>query len=355
MLFTKTRFTAVTFTLLAASLSAFTCAQAQEAAAPAAPPTFVKPVGVMQEGQFAAGVGNEAVFTVRYTVKADGTTANFENLGGFTNPFYDKAVNDFVAKWTFKPGTVNGEAKDFLNQEYSFTRRISEQLGVSDGAKKALENIRLLIDAKDAAAARKAIKTALEQDAHSVFDYALLNQMLATVELGLNDPFAALEAIKHATSSTVNMAGTREYLLTPEILKGAFTQHLMLAATVRQHGEVLRAWAEMDALYDVPADDGVQQWVAAAKQALASPDQLVQLGKIVADKQASHVPSRRIFSVADVREGKLEQIVAHCDRRTLELEYKEGVDWNLPASFGECELEFQGDNGTLFTVYEFVQ
>jgi len=47
--------------------------------------------------------------------------------------------------------------------------------------------------------------------------------------------------------------------------------------------------------------------------------------------------------------------VAHCQRRTLELEFQEGVDWNLPAGLGHCELDFQGDEGTLFAIYEFAQ
>jgi hypothetical protein len=350
----KTTSTFAKLSLFTACLTLGVLVQAQEAAAPT-PPVFVKPVGVMQEGLFAPGMGNEAIFTVRFTVKADGTTADFDSLGGFSNPFYDKAAKDFVAKWTFTPGTVNGEVKDFLNQEYTVKRRVSEQLGISEDAKKTLDAIRPLVDAKDFAGARKAINSALAKEVHSVFDYALLHQILATVEMGLNDPFAALAAIKVATQSTANMAGEREYLLTPDILEAALKQHVTLAATVRQQGEVLRVGAELAALYEVPADDKVQQWVATAQQAVASPDQLQQLGKIVADKHWSHVPSRRIFTVADVRDGKLKQIVAHCDRRTLELEYKDGVDWNLPASLGECKLEFQGDNGTLFTIYEFAQ
>ena len=29
------------------------------------------------------------------------------------------------------------------------------------------------------------------------------------------------------------------------------------------------------------------------------------------------------------------------------------VDWTLPASLGKCSLDFAGDDGTTFTIYEF--
>jgi hypothetical protein len=339
---------AVAATLFTAVVSA------QEAAAPAPAPVFVKPVPLMQEGRSFPGAGNEGLITARYTVKADGTTADIEILGGFTNPFYEDMIRQNIAKWTFTPGTVNGEARDFLNQEYTFRAKVSDTLAISPNVQQQLEPIRQSIAAGDFAGASKTISNMLEKDVHSVLDFALMNEMMVTAQMGLNDPFAALAASKLATMGTPGLAGGTEYSLTPELLEGALKQQVVLAATVRQQGEVLRAWEALEAVSTAP-DPKLNEWVDTARQQLASPDPLVQLGKIVADKHWVHVPSRRIFTVADVREGKLDKIIAHCERRTLELEYQEGVDWTMPPTFGDCKLDFQGSNGTLFTLYEFAQ
>ncbi len=344
--------TTIIKTVTAFALSASLQALAQQ---PAAPVALVKPVPQSQEGLFMPGFGNEGVITARYTVKADGSTADIEIVGGFSNPFYDNAIKEAIANWKFTPGTVDGEPRDFFNQEQTFSRRVSEQLAISEAVQKEIEPIRVAINAKDYATARDTINRLLTSEVHSVLDYALMNDMLATVELGLEDPFAALEANKRATQSAVNMEGVRQYMLTPELLQSSLKRQLVLAATVRQQGEVLRTWQELDALFDLPADDPVMQWVETARQQLAAPDQLAELGKIVADKHFVHVPAHRIFTVADVREGSLDKVVAHCERRTLELDYQEGVDWTLPAGFGDCKLDIVGDNGTLFTVYEFAQ
>lgn len=318
-------------------------------------PVLVEPVPVSQEGRFQPGFRVEGLITARYTVKEDGTTDDLELLGGFTNPFYENAIKEAVKKWTFTPGTVDGQPKDFLNQEATFKFQVSDALAISKEVEEQLTPIRENIGNKAFDDARKQITSILKRGVQSVLDYGLMNEMMVSVQMGLEDPFAALEASRRATASAPGMSGEPEYILTPELLQSALRQQLVIAATLRQQGEVMSTWQQLDKLYDLPADDGVHQWVKTAQDALASPDQLVSLGKIGEDKHWVQVPQRRIFTVADVREGKLKNIVAHCQRRTLELEYQAGVDWSLPASLGSCKLDFQGDAGTLFTIYEFLQ
>jgi TonB family protein len=326
-------------------------ATAQETA-PAPAPVFVRPVPVMQDGISLPATGHEGVVVARYAIKADGTVGDVEVVGGFSNPVYENMVKETVGKWTFTPGTVNGEAKDFLNQEYTLTMRASDQLAISPAVAAGMDGINKQIAEKDYRNARATIDGVLENGVQSVFDYALMNQMLTAVHTGLEDPFLALVTIRKSTMSTTNAAGEPQFLLTPDILQSALKQHLMLAAALRQHGEVVRTWNVMERLYDMSSNADLREVVDTAEQQLASTEPLAALGKVV-DGSWSHVPTRRIFTVADVREGTLQKIVARCDRRTLELEYQADVDWNLPAGVGQCKLEFGGSDGTLFTIYEF--
>jgi hypothetical protein len=340
--------------LVAAVGLLFTTVTLAQDAAPA-PPVFVRPAPLLLEGRFFPGFGDEGIITARYTVKADGTTGDIEILGGFTNAFYENIIKTNIANWIFTPGTVNGEPKDFLNQEHIFKLRVAETLAISGNVQKEIEGINKNLSEQNYAGALATISQLQKNEVHSVLDYALLNHLLASAQIGLNDPFAALAASQRATQSALNIAGEREYMLLPELLEVALKRRLMMAASVRQQGEVLRTWEALDALYDVPADDAVQQWVATAREQLAATDQLGALAKITEDKHWVHVPTHRIFTVTDVREGKLDEIVAYCDRQTLEIDYMENVDWTLPPAAGDCKLDFRGSNGTLFSVYEFPQ
>lgn len=311
----------------------------------------VEPMPLFQDGRFFPGFGNEGFIVTRYTVKADGTTDDIEIVGGFTNDFYERTIKESVAKWTFQPGTVNGAPADFLNQEYIFRIKITEELASTPDFQAEYVKLDAQYTAGEFADAKQATRGILGQHVHTVLDYAVTQQMLSSIEMKLGDPFAALAAIKLTTMSNLNAAGEPEYLLVPNLLESALRQQLVLAASVHQQGEVVRTWGVLEANFEIPADDKLRELVATAQQQIESPDPLPALGKIL-DKQFTYQPVHRIFTVADIA-GELDTITARCEHRNLELEYMPDVDWTLPASFGKCALDFAGDDGTTFTIYEF--
>lgn len=311
----------------------------------------VAPTPLFQDGRFFPGFGNEGFIVTRYTVKADGTTDNIEIVGGFTNDFYERTIKEVVSKWTFQPGTVNGTAVDFLNQEYIFRIKITEELASTPDFQKEYTELAALYDAGEYEDAKKAMRGMLRQHVHTVLDYAVTEQMLSSIEMKLGDPYAALAAIKLTTLNSVNAAGEPEYMLLPNLLEAAMRQQLVLGASLHQEGEVTRTWEVLNAIFEIPADDPLRGLVATAQEKIDSPDPLPALAKII-DQQLTYQPVHRIFTVADIS-GELESITAHCEHRNLELEYMPDVDWTLPASLGKCSLDFAGDDGTTFTIYEF--
>jgi hypothetical protein len=316
-------------------------------------PTVVPPTPLTQDGRFFPGFGNEGFIITRFTIKADGTTSDIELVDGYgyDNPFLERPITDTVEKWTYTPGTVNGNAADFLNQEYIFRPKISETLASSPDFQEEYAKLDEQVKAGDFAAAIRRINGSFKDHVHTVLDYAVTNYALSRIYVAQNDAFAALDAIKRTTMYSIDMAGEREYMLTPDLLEAALRQQLVLAAGLRQQGEVLRTWETLDSLYDVPADDRVREFVTVAQTATASTDPLVALAKIIEDDY-TYQPVHRIFTVADVM-GKLDTITARCDHRNLELEYQPNVDWTLPPSLGKCALDFAGDDDTTFTIYEF--
>lgn len=316
-------------------------------------PVVVPPVPESQEGRFFPGFGNEGFVITRFTVKADGKTSDVEVVGGFTNPFLERPISDTVSKWTFKPGTVNGQPADFLNQEYIFRPKISPTLASSPDFQKEYVKVDEQIVAGDLDAAIRRINGTFRQHIHTVLDYAVTQYTLSRIYIEKGDQYAALDAVKKTTMSSINEAGETEYMLTPDLLEGALRQQLVLAAALRHDGEVLRTWELLDELYDVPADDRLRQFVDTARARVESTDPMPALAKILdGQKFVSYRPVHRIFTVADV-DGRLNSITARCDHRNLKLDYQAGVDWTLPPAFGNCVLDFAGRENTTFTIYEF--
>jgi hypothetical protein len=339
----------LTVAISAASLLSALPVQAADA------PTVVQPVPLTQDGRFFPGFGNEGFIIARFTIKADGTTSDVELVGGygFDNPFLERPITDTVSKWTYTPGTVNGKAADFLNQEYIFRPKISETLASSPDFQEEYAKLDEQVKAEDYAAAIRRANGTFKDHIHTVLDYAVTHYLLSRIYLQQNDPFTAFNEIKKTTMYSINAAGEREYMLTPDLLEGALRQQLVLASGIHQEGEVLRTWALLDELYDIPADDKLRELVTAAQAKTESTDPLPALAKIMdGEKFTTYRPVHRIFTVADVM-GELKTITARCDHRNLELEFQEGVDWTLPPALGSCVLDFAGDDNTTFTIYEF--
>ncbi|MGV3591433.1 MAG: energy transducer TonB [Gammaproteobacteria bacterium] len=316
-------------------------------------PVVVQPAPVSQEGRFFPGFGNEGFVITRFTVKADGTTDDIEVVGGFTNPFWERPISEAVEKWTYTPGTVNGQPADFLNQEYIFRPKIAPTLASSPDFQEEYKKLDEQVQAGEIDAAIRRLDGTFREHIHTVLDYAVAQYTLSRLHLQKGDPFAALAAVQKTTMSSLNEAGEVEYMLTPDLLEGALRQQLVLSSGIHQEGEVLRTWELLDALYDIPADDKLHELVTAARAKIESTDPLPALAKILdGEKFVSYRPVHRIFTVTDVM-GELKTITARCEHRNLELDYQDGVDWTLPPALGACVLDFAGDDNTTFTIYEF--
>lgn len=377
---------------LVSTISTLACGTLLSAAVHAQDPVLVEPQPLTQNGRFMPGFGSEGLVRVRYTVKADGSTDDIELLGGMTNQFYDNMIRQSVADWTFTPGTANGEAVDFHNQELVLALRIDPNappmmgppggrrgggpapaaegegaapammdpaqrppipLGLSPDIKAAFDAISVLINAKDYEKALKETDKALRRDLRTVLDYTLMHEMKATVLMAMNQPFPALESSKQATISSINARGEQEFFLTDDALKAALYKKFVLAMLASQNKLAWETYELLQSRSPMPPEDKIHEQAKAVKARLDSPEPLGLQAQITEDRW-TYTPARRIFTVTDVN-GKLNRINARCQRRDLELEYQEGVDWTLPASLGSCELDFEGRDGTTFNVYEFVE
>ena len=73
----------------------------------------------------------------------------------------------------------------------------------------------------------------------------------------------------------------------------------------------------------------------------------------VDDQPWRYTAERRSFTLADVV-GRIDSIDVDCDLRRTTLAYQANAEWSLPASWGACELFVDGDPGTTFVYYEFL-
>jgi hypothetical protein len=116
-----------------------------------------------------------------------------------------------------------------------------------------------------------------------------------------------------------------------------------------QHLESLQqaagGWRESEA-----ASPSTSPEAAAVEQALIAEGAVVVKVR-VGREPWQHVLTRPTFLLADV-DGEIRGLGLECDRRREQLEYADGVEWNVPESWGECSLLVDAKRNTAFSLYE---
>jgi hypothetical protein len=308
----------------------------------------------------------EGIVDVKFTVKADGSVGDVELLGGFYDDAFRQEALDGIAASTFDPPKSGGDPVDWPDYRMRIVLRAPILPSVSPELAPELEKVTALLVAKDFTAAEPLIADLLATKAQTLFDYALLQDQLASLYLGTERPHAALVSLRNATSdskavppqsrpdSRLQIQEERypdEYLL-PELYRKALERKFAVAAALNQTGEALSIAEELEALGDVPPGLRAQADTIIAK--LATEEPIGSQIKLVNGSWAYDVSTRRTFGMTGLQ-GQVDFVDIACDNnRRRRMPFANDSEFALPASWENCRLEFQGADGATFLLYEYL-
>jgi hypothetical protein len=310
----------------------------------------------------------EGILDLRLRVKADGTVDNVEVLGGFyDDDFREKALSD-IANSVFTPATAGGEAIDWPALEMRIISRGPFLPGISADVKGKFEQVLKLNAGKQFAEAEKLATEALTEDARTLFDYALLEDQLATSYMGTDRLHEALIAMRNATSSSKGapplLQGTSrinkesdqyidDYLL-PDLFATGLEKKVLIALAINQTGEALNAFDELESRRPLAADSPLRLQMEQVKTKLAGEDPVGSLVKLVQGKWIFETSTRRVFGVTGLQ-GQVDFIDIACDGSVKKrMVFTNDTEFGLPASWQNCNLEFHGTDGSQFNLYEYL-
>lgn len=309
----------------------------------------------------------EGIVDVKFTVKADGSVSDVEVLGGFYDDAFRQEALDGVAAAAFDPPKSGENAVDWPNYRMRVIQRAPILPSVSPEVAPELERVTALLVAKDYAAAEPLLNDLLATKAQTLFDYALLQDQLASLYVGTERPHAALVALRNATSdskavppqsrpdSRLQIQEERypdAYLL-PELYLKALGRKFSVAAALNQTGEALSIAEQIEALGDVPPAVRAQADTIIAR--LATEEPVGSQVKLVNGSWSFDVSTRRIFGMTGLN-GQVDFVDIVCgDNRRRRMPFTNDSEFALPASWEDCKLEFLGADGASFLLYEYLK
>jgi TonB family protein len=310
-----------------------------------APQAIATPLPETPEGR--AGMPIEGWALLRFTVTADGRTADARVIAKAPPRMPDRDIRDAIDEWMFEPATADGEPIDWYNNEVVI---VLDAEAVPDGTTPAFmaaySEADELLRADDHEAALRANERMIETTVTTLADLGLAQVQNAAINLAIGDQHAAHAAIVRATDPRIPVLG-------PDELRVALQYRNVLEL---QLGDIEAAIDTLDrrrTLGPIAEDDPVGSRLAAIEEALQAEDSAIAVSAKLLDGQWHHKPSRRTFAIGNI-EGSIETILVECDRRAAELDYMPEAEYTLPESWGECSLAIEGRRDSTFRFYEFL-
>lgn len=314
----------------------------------------------------------EGFVDFRVTVNGDGRVGEADVLGGF----YDEALLEnalaAIRGSTFKPATVGGEAVAWPRLDMRVLTRGAFLPGVSDGVRAELSKVLELISAREYQEAEALVNRLLSQTATRLFEYALLQDQLATIHLETNHLHEALIASREASMRTAAVLpsippDTRiaesdksypDEWLNADFYLAAERKHVLLALATNQTGEALDAFARFEAAARLAGATGqidpIRPAIVEMQTLLDSESEAGSVIKLVNGSWEFTMSNRRIFGVTGLQ-GSVDHIDVNCLKQVKRrLPFQNDSEWQIPASWGQCTLEFQGESGSQFNLYEYL-
>jgi TonB family protein len=334
-------FLAGTFAVAVASFESFSGTSAQAQVVP--PRALEQSQPAPPENRFGFPVEGWAV--LRYTILADGSTANVRVVDRMPPTLVEREAVSAVEEWTFEPATSDGAPVEWHNNESVVIFDLEMvPLEPSPFFVPAYREADEFLKSGEHDKALKRNETILTTQTSRLGVVGLAQMQQAAIYVALGDLHAAYAAIQRATDPRVPVLGATD-------LKAALQYRNALELELGDAVGALATFARRNEIEPVPADDPMAARAAAIEQALGGDAPIAIKAKIL-DESWTHVPTRRTFAISDVT-GQIETIQVECDRRGAELEFAADTEWTLPEAWGACTLIVEGDGDTEFVLYEF--
>lgn len=291
------------------------------------------------------GMPIEGWALVRYSVLADGSTADVQVIDRMPATLLGRDIRDAAESWRFSPATSGGTAVAWHNGESAI---VFDPEAIPNEPRppfvQAYREVEALFAEGEQEDALQRSNRLLGMETRRLAEMGVGLVQSARLNLALGNLHEAFAAIRRATDPRLPLLEPSELVVALEYRN---TLELRLGDVVG----ALATFARRQELGTIPATDLMASSVERIETALQGDAAIAVKGKIL-DETWSHELSRRTFAIGDL-EGSLRQVDIDCDLGTAEFEFSVESEWTLPESWGACHVTVSGRRDTEFALFEF--
>ena len=313
------------------------------------PPVRVS-AGVLKYPKARAVKSQEGIVEFLFMVETNGTTSELVVIDS-THSDFEKSTRSLILESKYEPAIWNGEPKRSLESLRAIFRMNNSQPKASDEFYRPYKRVRR--EFEKANPEQNKIRKDLDRmhkasflNMYTLSFLYLEEYQYATTFLGKNEQLYALQQLLMFD----DRLDKKEQFLEFEILKSIRMNILQLLIQLGRYGEARNNYYVLQK--EIPeAAEPFAEPMAQVQERLDSGEVLVRQLKLK-DRGSEYIYlTRNNLEIHNVK-GQLEKMNFYCSMGFSSLEFKPESSYQIPDSWGSCNLLLVGEPGTTATLYQ---
>ena len=288
---------------------------------------------------------------LNYVVTNDGAVIDPVVEASSGSHAFERAALNTVKRWQYEPALLDGEPVQQCKTKVRISFLLDgAETGVSRRFHRTYRKIVNALDRGEIDSASVDLEDAFQLKKLTLGELSWLWTLKVRIAAARGDNDQQLVAVRRA------LAVPNDFI--PDKLRsGLLTTRAILEVQQSNLAEAVEAYSALKAMdgADTSRLDPVMENI----QTMIDSDQLiVSAAEIGSDSncetcasQWRYTPMRRAIEITDI-EGALGNLELRCDWQRFVDVAREGVAWEIPASWGECSVVVHGEEGSTFKLVE---
>lgn len=296
----------------------------------------------------AAKRGEDGWAQVSYVIGTDGKVKNAVVLNSSGYKGFERAALNAVKNWQFEPAVANGETIEQCDNSVKIKFLLHQNSVVSRKFHLAMRRFNNAIESKDIKEAQTQLDKIDALKSLNMTETFWRNYIAISLYQLTADNDKKYTAVRDAylsfNDASVNKTKRRaikSYLLQNKLVYLANSSRY--SSALSNYQELLELAPEDAAPYQ-PTIEKIHKIIAAQTPIFVP-------AKIRKSGVWSHKLARSAFSITDAT-GRLDKVEVRCDRKYNAYTFAEGVQWNIPESWGQCRVHLLGEPSAKFNLVE---
>ena len=295
--------------------------------------------------------GREGWVRLSYVIDEEGRVKDPVVEDFFGSPSFKRSALSAVKKWQYNPAIKDGEPTQQCHQAVQMDFAISGKSGATRKFIKAYKVADEHFNAGDVDAADEALKELLAWDTLNRYE----NTWLLNLESHIASKQGDVEREAQSLTRLLASNGSKRFnnmVFDEDYVAYALQRKIILDAQRGYYAEALKSYTT---LQDMEAQETrigeIAPLISQIEESIASEQNLTVPVTIGSDGNWFHTLVRSKFAFGNIQ-GQLDTVEVRCDTHREKFTVAEAHVWQIPNSWGQCQVMVKGDSETKFDLIE---